>query len=210
MRKIGFVGFDCTDILLYLAELLSAYGKQVTIIDCGNGSTVCGSLGLQIGKGTAQGYRNDVYICRGLEVPQETEYALYYFGSAVTHLKLRECSEVVFVTDMVLTNAKKMSFAKVSESVSALCILRNYLPLKYGVSAVVQATEQNIAEDRVFVLAHTEMDYRAKCYIGTDLSVRFKRLSKEMLELLKSIMVLWEPSLEGKGFMRLVKGLNKR
>ena len=205
MRKIGFLGFDCTDVILYLAELLSAFGKQVSIIDCGNGSTVCGDFDLPVNNGMAEGYRNDVYICRGLEVPHETEYALYYFGSAMTHSKLCDCSDVVFVTDMVLTNAKKLSSAKITDDVSTICVLRNFIPVKYGVSAVIQAAGQNIPEDRVFALAHTETDYRAKCYIGTDFSVRYKYLSKEMRELLKNILILWEPSLDGKEFMRLVK-----
>ena len=210
MRKIGFVGFDCVDILFYLADLLSVLGKQVSIIDCGNGSTVCGGVGLQVRNGTAEGYRNDVYICRGMDVSLETEYALYYFGSAVTHPKLLDCSDVVFVTDMVLTNAKKLSFAKISDTVSAICILRNFIPVKYGISAVIQATEQNIAEDVVFTLVYTEADYRAKCCIGTDLSVKYKYLSREMRELLKNILVLWEPSLSGKAFMRLVKKTGNR
>ena len=38
MRKIGFIGaYDKTDLILYLARILSASGKKILFIDFWNG-----------------------------------------------------------------------------------------------------------------------------------------------------------------------------
>ena len=131
MRKIGFVGYESEDIILYLAACLRKAGKRVAVED----KTEAGILLRMLEKASASGEETKWYcgicVANSLSGKEEYDYVFLLFGYRVQHPKLYECEYLIFVTDGMPAHAEVLHEVGQWERKQAM-LIRNYTEAKHG------------------------------------------------------------------------------
>lgn len=211
MKQIGFVGIDSTDIVLYLARLLSYNGKKVAIVDYTKRHLVIQTANVPdvlFGRGS---YYKDILVVASESLTDDKEvrgcsYVFHYFGSAISHPKVAGCTELFFVTDMVISNAVMLKAVNCTDEVRKRCIIRNAIDVKYKVKFLTDAMGQDINPKEVIEIPYSEADYRNRCYLCIDTAhkLKLKGLSVMMQQALVAVFREWE-SLDDKEIKKIIK-----
>lgn len=162
MEKIvGFVGYECEDIVLYLAKIISALGKHVAIVDRTEQEMLLEVLGMLANKENAarEGDFSGVWITDQGVSRDEYDVIFYLFGYRLIHPKLYECEALIMVTDGVPAHASLLRKIGNWDRKQYL-LIRNIVPMKH--------TEQYLA-----VLADNEQTYCEIPYDEKDIRMRY-------------------------------------
>lgn len=191
VKQLGFVGVDSTDMVLYLARLLSCNEKKVAVIDYTKRHQLIQTANVpDVLFGTGSYYKEILIVAaEALTDEREVkscEYIFHYFGAAVSHPQIANCTELFFVTDMIPTNASLLKEVKCSEVTKKYCIIRNMIDAKYRGKYLVSLMEQGFAPKDAIELPYAEQDYRCRCYlcIDTKHKLKIKELSAGMQQVL--------------------------
>lgn len=182
MKRIGFVGYESTDIALYLARLLQNKESNVVVVDHTRKLSLMRSAGIpEELTGKSGMYRNIEIFSEETACKFRNDAEIIdYFGYNTQHPEISHCDVVVFVTDMVLYNAKFLSDVVVKEGAEKFLILRDAISLKYKEKVLVKETGQEFPRDSVFVIPYDEGDYRNRCYLSIDKKHKLTGLSEAM------------------------------
>ena len=118
MRKIGFIGYDSIDIVLYTARLLkAATDSKVVVVDKTLMQSVIGTVDLPSDcEGT--GFYHENIIISDSYVTSEADdstIVLYYFEYNFNCSELAECEDVFLVTDLISTNARNLNMVDIKD-----------------------------------------------------------------------------------------------
>ncbi len=179
MEKIvGFVGYECEDIVLYLAKILTQLGKKVAIIDRTEQEMLLEVLEIHNRKGGSERCGNFSGICiTGQSVCyEEYDSVFYLFGYRLIHPKLYECEALIMVTDGVPAHASLLSKIGNWDRKQYL-LIRNLIPMKH--------TEQYLAilaekENGFCEIPFDEKDIRMKYCLSSYVDGMVKHLSVGM------------------------------
>ena len=162
MEKIvGFVGYECEDIAVYLARILSLLGKRVAIIDRTEQEMLLEIMGMQNGKENCvrEGEFYGIWITGQGVNYEEYDVVFLLFGYRLIHPKLYECESLIMVTDGVPAHA--LLLRKIGHwNRKQYLLIRNLVPMKH--------TEQYLA-----MLADNEADYCEIPYDEQDARMRY-------------------------------------
>ncbi len=211
LKQIGFVGIDSTDIVLYLARLLSGNEKKVAIVDYTKRHQLIQTANVPdvlFGSGS---YYKEILVVAADSLTDDKEvrgceYIFHYFGAVMTHPQIANCTELYMVTDMALSNATMFKGMTCSEITKKRCIVRNVIDVKYKIKFLIDAMEQSIPMSEVAEIPYREEDYRSKCYLCIDSrqKSKIKELSADMQQVLFAIVRGWE-ELTDKQLKKIVK-----
>lgn len=211
MRQIGFVGIDSTDIVIYLARLLSCNEKKVAIVDYTKRHQLIQTANVPdvlFGSGS---YFKDVLVVAADAMTDDKEvrsceYIFHYFGAVMSHPQIANCTELFFVTDMALSNATMFKGVTCSEDTKKRCIVRNVIDVKYKIKFLIDAMEQDFNAKEVIQIPYNENDYRNRCYlcIDTKHKLKLKEMSETMAFVVTSIFREWE-ELTDKQLKKIIK-----
>ena len=160
-KLVGFVGYECEDIVLYLARILTALGKKVAVVDRTEQEMLLEVLELK-NEMKKELYADDFY---GIWVTdqgvsqEEYDIIFYLFGYRLIHPKLYECETLIMVTDGVPAHASLLR--KIGDFwKKQYLVIRNLVPMKH--------TEQYLA-----ILADNENSYCEIPYDESDIRMRY-------------------------------------
>lgn len=160
-KLIGFVGYECEDIVLYLAKLLRELGKKVAIIDRTEQEMLLEVLELrkEVDTGVREGDFFGVWISDQRVCYEEYDIIFYLFGYRLIHPKLYECEALIMVTDGVPAHASLLRKIGAWDRKQYL-LIRNLVPMKH--------TEHYLA-----MLANNETNYCEIPYDEKDVRMRY-------------------------------------
>ncbi len=160
-KLVGFVGYECEDIVLYLAKIIRAMGKKVAIVDRTEQEMLLELLEMhQRKENTArEGDFFGIWITEQGVCYDEYDMVFYLFGYRLIHPKLYECEALVMVTDGVPAHASLLRKIGNWDRKQYL-LIRNLVPMKH--------TEQYLA-----LLADNERNYCEIPYDEKDVRMRY-------------------------------------
>lgn len=194
----GFAGYECEDIVLYLAKIWTASGKKVVIFDWTEKQSVFGICGFLSPEPVTEEYET---ILLTKEREMEAEVLLMVFGDS-KRKEAKECQRLYLVTDETAFHAAQLAGFELGGQACGL-LVRNVVPLKYGEAYLKLMTGQNI--DRCYLLPPDERDMRERCLLSVDKKVSLKKLSGEMKELLCDIVCTLDSSITKKDVRKIQK-----
>ena len=166
-KLVGFVGYECEDIVLYLAKVLSCLGKKVAIVDRTEQEMLLEMLEIPRGKEGREGNCFELCITNQGVRDEEFDMVFYLFGYRLVHPKLYECGMLIMITDGVPAHAALLRKIG-SWSRRQYLLIRNLVPMKH--------TEHYLA-----LLADNEKNYFEIPYEETDIQIRYSLGSHEEL-----------------------------
>lgn len=196
MKKIGFVGYDSPDIVLYLARLRAQDGSKVTVVDMSEDKAFISMIHLATEVPEKDMYK-DIHIVTKNLVSEvlDADCVFFYFGYEADELKRSGLTDLVMVTDMVPANARRLRGIEVPEIINnGVFLVRNAVATKFSATVLVKLSEHLIDDEYVCLLPYEEIDYRARCYLCIDTRAPLSKLSDGMQETLYRLYeLLFEP-----------------
>ena len=187
---VGFAGYECGDIVLYLAKILSFFGKKTAVLDRTEQRSVLGICGE---KEEYAGIR----LFASLDEVLESEYdvILKVFGYQPLWEEIRECKELFLVTEGSGFRARLLAGIQTANK-SCCMIVRNMVAMKYTEDYLMFLAGQEI--DHCFLLFLEERDIKNEYSLGVEKDVPLRQLSESMKELLSEIVLRLDNSIERK------------
>lgn len=189
IEKIGFVGYECEDIIMYLANCLTEHGKRVVIEDRTEHGILLQMLEAKyrIEQGEeAEVVFNGIPVTNAMIYSEEYDIVLIYFGYRLLHPKLYECNRLVLVTDALPAHA--LLLRKIEEwERKQILLVKDYTESKHGLHYLTLLTGQTV--DSVLCLPWEERDKRIRNSLGTAENIRTEKLSAQMKEIIRQLKV---------------------
>ena len=202
MEKIvGFVGYESEDIVIYLAKLLSAFGKKVAVIDRTEQEMLLEVLDFQEKNSTREGEFSGIWVTdQGVDC-DEYDVVFYLFGYRLIHPKLYECETLIMVTDGVPAHASLLRKIGKWERKQYL-VIRNLVPMRHTEQylAMLADNEENYCE-----IPYDEQDIRLRCSLCIYSECILKRLSVGMKRSLELLICFIEPNCSVKQVREIMK-----
>lgn len=158
---VGFVGYECEDIVLYLARILSAFEKKVAIVDRTEQEMLMEILNIQREKKSTvrEGFFSEIWITDQVVCYEDYDVVFLLFGYRLVHPKLYECSALIMVTDGIPAHASLLRKIGNWDRKQYL-LIRNLVPMRH--------TEKYLA-----LLADNEESYCEIPYDEKDIRMRY-------------------------------------
>lgn len=177
-KNVGFVGYECEDIVWYLARIISAFGKKVAIVDRTEHEILLEVLEIQRTKGNIarEGDIFGIWITEQGVCSEEYDMVFYLFGYRLIHPKLYECESLIMVTDGVPAHASLLR--KIGDwDRKQYLLIRNIVPMKHTEEylAMLAENEHNYCE-----IPYDEQDIRMRCHLSSYTELKVQRLSSGM------------------------------
>lgn len=204
MEKIvGFVGYECEDIVLYLAKIFSALGNRVAIIDRTEQEMLLEVLGMQEDREDRmrEGEISGVWITdRGVDY-EEYDIVFLLFGYRLVHPKLYECSALVLVTDGVPAHASLLKKIGHWDRKQYL-VIRNLVPMKHTEKylALLAENDKNYCE-----IPYDEKDTRIRCSLSSYGECSVKKLSAGMKKALADLTRFLLPDFQERSVREIIR-----
>lgn len=203
--KIGFVGYEMEDMILYLAYCICECGKKVAIEDRTEHAMLLRFFDAkeeQIEKGTAEVICQGIYLTNARVPEDEFDVICLAFGYRLQHPKLYECNKLVAVTDLLPAHAGLLKKIGQWERTQVL-VIRNCMAVKHSVQYIKKLT--GIRTTNVFIIPWDIKDVRIRCSIGVGEYIRIRGLSAGMLETLEKMFEIFEFEPEGEKTVEMVR-----
>lgn len=192
MEKIvGFVGYECEDIVLYLAKIISSFGKKVAIVDRTEQEMLMEVIDAQENRGNTirEGVFSNVWITTQGVCKEEYDMIFMVFGYRLVHPKLYECGTLVMVTDGIPAHASMLR--KIGQWERKQCLLlRNLVPMKHTEKylALLADNEKNYYE-----IPYDELDIRMRYSLSSYAECAVRNLSTGMKKALVMLVAFLMP-----------------
>ena len=210
MKVIGFVGMDdSTDIVVYLARMINATGKKVGIVDCSRYKSLKRTVALPEELVKGNGYYKEILILSGDEDNEADlkaqDMVLYYFESNINHTHIEQCTDFVFVSDMVLSHVQLFKDLHVGD-IPKIMLIHNAVSVKYSENYLITQTGQEFQKEDILMIPYEERDVRSKCYLCIDKMHKLTKLSSSMKSVILNLFLRYmETEYTGKELTQLLK-----
>ncbi len=189
-QEVGFVGYECEDIVFYLARMLSFLGKTTAVLDRTEHRSVIGICG-NAGKSA------NILISESLDEILESECSviLKVFGYQPLWEEIQECKDVFLVTDGSSFWTKLLAKVQIGYK-SCHMIIRDMVSMNYSEKYLVFLSEQNIGD--CFLLFLDKSDTKNRYSLGIEKNTPLRYLSEDMKELLQELVLRIDMSINQK------------
>ena len=209
LKTIGFIGTDSTDIVVYLARMINATGKKVGIVDCSMHKSLMRTVSLPEELVKGNGYYKEILILSGDEDNEADlnaqDMVLYYFESNINHAHIAQCTDLVFVSDMVLSHVQLFKDLHVGD-IPKIMLIHNAVSVKYSEKYLITQTGQGFQKEDILMIPYEERDVRSKCYLCIDKMHKLTKLSSSMKSVILNLFLRYmETEYTGKELMQLLK-----
>jgi len=194
-QLIGVVGYECEDIIIYLAGILHSFGKKTAIVDRTEQELLSEMLGIR--KKEEQVVREycGIGITNQGSIGDAYDVVFYLFGYRLGNPKMLECNNLLMITDGFPAHAALLEKVHKCECRKYL-LIRNLVNLKHKVEYLAMLAD--IRED-YSEIPYDERDIRQRCSLSSYSGFEIKRLSAGMKKaLLEVILFLFDEYSEKK------------
>ena len=209
MKTIGFIGTDSTDIVVYLARMINATGKKIGIVDYSTNKNLMKTVALPEELVKGNGYYKEILILSG-ETDNHADLkaqdiVIYYFESNINHAHIAQCTDFVFVSDLVLSHAQLFKGLSLGE-VPKIMLIHNAVSVKYSEKYLITQTGQEFQKEDILIIPYEERDFRSKCYLCIDKVHHLTKLSSGMKSVILNLFLRYiETEYTGKELTQLLK-----
>ncbi len=189
-KLVGFVGYECEDVVLYLAKILCCLGKRIAVVDRTEQEMLLEMLEVPKSKETdaREGDFSGVWVTDQGVQKETYDMVFFLFGYRLLHPKMYECEMLVMVTDGVPAHAALLG-KLVNWSQKQYLLIRNLVLMKH--------TEQYLAslagsEEHYCVIPYDEKDIRMRYSLNSYAECSIKSLSKGMKAALMELLQFLE------------------
>ncbi len=202
MEKIvGVVGYECEDIVLYLAKILCDLGKKIAVVDRTEQGMLLEILELPRENEAREGEYSGVWITDQGVQKEEYDIIFYLFGYRLLHPKLYECETLIMVTDGVTAHASLLGTLG-SWGRKQYLLIRNLVTMKH--------TEKYLAklagsEEQYYGIAYDEKDIRMRYSLSSYTGVHIKHLSRGMQDALIELLQFLAVEYQEKSLKEIMK-----
>lgn len=215
MKKIGFFGAYCYDIILYLARTLCLSGKQVLVIDRSTEQEIIrtirsvneGDLQLGIFRFCGIDVTARVVLPENMNPEEVYDVLLFDFGGNMCPEEYHSCDTICYVLDMYVHNALRVQAAEIVSGSDTWMILRDLFRGKAMARYHMRLTGKVIAKEDVFSIRLNSDDFVARFRMEADQLPRVELASEEMQEVVYMLATRVYPELNNK---KGCKGLQKK
>jgi len=202
-RVVGFVGYECEDIAIYLAKIMNSMGKRVAIVDRTEQEMLVEVLGLQAGRenGIREGEFAGIWVTDQSVSFDEYDIVFFLFGYRLIHPKLYECDCLIMVTDGVPAHASLLKKIGNWERRQYL-LMRNLVPMRHTEVYLSQLAE---SKDAFCEIPYNEQDIRMRCSLGAYNGCSVSKVSEGMKRALLEVCVFLYPEYQGKNLRKILK-----
>ena len=185
-QQIGVVGFECEDITIYLARILSLLGKRIAIVDRTEREMLCEILGLYFQNGEDVKERDycGIWITNRNICTEEFDVVFNVFGYRLEHPKLQECETLLMITDGLPAHASLLSQTCCKEC-NRFLLIRDLVPMKHTAGYLAELAG---SKTEYSVLVYDEKDIRVKCGLNGYGGISIRRLSAGMKKSLAELL----------------------
>jgi len=215
MKKIGFFGAYCYDIILYLARTLCLSGKHVLVIDRSTEQEIIrtirsvneGDLQLGIFRFCGIDVTARVVLPENMNPEEVYDVLLFDFGGNMCPEEYHSCDTICYVLDMYVHNALRVQAAEIVSGSDTWMILRDLFRGKAMARYHMRLTGKVIAKEDVFSIRLNSDDFVARFRMEADQLPRVELASEEMQEVVYMLATRVYPELNNK---KGCKGLQKK
>lgn len=222
MKQINVVGYECCDIVLYLAEILKELGETVAVVDLTERTVlynylpdVCGMDGADVTE-----LRGVLYANRIHGVPEtDCRIVVYEAGEVCQRLKnggfddivSAKVHEWIFVTDEMAHNARDTEsvYERVKSEGAAG---REYIRIIRGRTELTREAYAGMLDgggSYLFRIPDTKRDRKAGLHLSIRDDVSYRPLSERMSGMLEKIIYRLRPGTGVAEFERAYTALMK-
>lgn len=202
---VGFAGYECEDIVVYLARMINAFGKKVAIVDRTEQEMLIEVLGIEKhGEEAArEGFVSGIWITSQGANYEEYDVVFILFGYRLLHPKLYECQTLFMVTDGVPAHASLLRKIGQWERKQYL-LIRNLVPMKHTEQYLAMLAEH---EEEYCEIPYDERDIRMRCSLSSYTRCAIKHLSEGMRRALVILAQIIMPEYQGRQLREIMKKL---
>lgn len=203
VRVVGFVGYECEDIAVYLAKIMSSMGKKIAIIDRTEQEMLMEVLGFKEGgdEGIREGEFEGIWITDQSVNMQEYEMVFFLFGYRLIHPKLYECDSLIMVTDGVPAHASLLRKIGNWERKQYL-LMRNLVPMRHTQWYLSQLADN---KEAFCEIPYDEKDIRMRCSLGAYTGCLVRNVSEGMKKALLEVCLFLYPEYQEKTLRKIIK-----
>lgn len=204
MEKIvGVVGYESEDIIIYLAKLMTEFGKRVAVVDRTEQEMLLEILEVFRDSENAvrEGEFSGIWITDQSVDYNNYDVVFYLFGYRLIHPKLYECESLIMVTDGAPAHASMLQKIGKWERKQYL-LIRNLVPMKHTEQYLAMLAEagKNYCE-----LPYDEQDLRLKYSLGSGSECFIRGVSAGMKRVLEELVLFLNPDIPGKKIREVMK-----
>ena len=193
----GFLGYECEDMVIYLARIFSFLGRKTMVLDRTEEKSVLGILG------EAKENTDVCFSCFPDEgMMQDYDVILKVFGYQPQRKELEECRRLFLVTDGSAFRARLLSKFKLWQEECCM-IIRNMVSMQYKETYLMLLSEQKI--ERCFTVFADERDVKGRCCLGIGKRISLHCLSESMIEQLRELVQYLDASVDVKQLRTALK-----
>lgn len=200
---VGFVGYECEDVAIYLAKILRTFGKNIAIVDRTDQELICTIFEIQAEneKNWKEGEYRGILISNKTVCHEDYDFIFYLFGYRLNHPKLYECGTMIMVTDGL--PAHMVLLRKINHwECKKYLVMRNLVPMKHTEAYLAAVVNK---ETEYFSVPYEEKDIRCRCNLGPYTGCEVRRLSLGMQETLIKLTCNLIPEYKEKDIRRRIK-----
>ena len=185
LKQIGVAGYQCEDIIIYLAGIVSKLGKKTAIVDRSEQEMLCEMLGIEaLGEKTVREREYcGIWISNQTVCAEEFDVVFYLFGYRLNHPKIHACEEILMITDGVPAHSSLLRMLNPGEGQRYL-VIRNLTALKHTSDYLAELAD---SKNAYCELPYDEKDIRQRCSLSSYGGFELKRLSTGMRRTLLGI-----------------------
>lgn len=202
---VGFVGYECEDIVIYLARIINAFGKTVAIVDRTEQEMLVEVLGVQQQNEelSREGFVSGIWITSQGVNYEEYDVVFLLFGYRLLHPKLYECETLIMVTDGVPAHASLLRKIGQWERKQYL-LIRNLVPMKHTEHYLAMLADH---EEEYCEIPYDEQDIRMRCSLSSYTKCAIKHLSVGMKRALIILALVIMPEYQERQLRETMKKL---
>ncbi len=193
---VGFAGYECEDVLLYLAFCLMKSGKKVAIEDRTEHKILLGIMEakdnvLKTGEWEETIYRGIVLTDAAVR-KEAYDVVFLDFGYRVLHPRLYECGHLILATDGLPVHAALLSKIGQWERRQYL-LIRNFWESVHTQQYLELLTEQKT--EKTICIPWEEKDEKIREHLGETGDIPIGRLSAQMKEAVRQLILFLFPDI---------------
>ncbi len=214
-KRIGFVGCYSHDVILLLTRALGSLGKRVLLRDCNRQHTLHASVPVPDGILMArQVLEYDGFLFTGQDIGSEEtedfELELIDFGTEQIAVGLKECTEIIVITDILLHHIRRLVKIGIPAEKVKACILRDFYEDVYKSEQEINAFLQCYPEIQIFFLPPDDRDVRNRYVCETLHEYNIGKASAEMQDVIVRLTGMICQEYSEKEIRRCIKNRERR
>jgi hypothetical protein len=212
-KIVGFIGMDKYEYILYLSRILYHLKKNVLLVDCSETGALTASIPIP------KGATDTVIETRGImfldgrssfenhsfcweEAPineKEYDYVLIDYGYNTNADGLRNCDQLVIVTDQLAHNLGRLSIPDFLKDKEKTLIIKHVVSCKITPEYIAKELDfDHPFTKKVYVVYEDELDRECKIKCQYEGVFRFIKISMQLKSVIKGLTIELLPKLTKK------------